>query len=142
MDRARQEALLAHIFHDDFEHLKGRRLRMTRVRVPGREICLAHIVTPSDPRIYENLALHIGVHEGEDHMGEAIGIMRLTPWETVVVAADIAVKHANVQLGFMDRFCGALIITGELEEVREAMEEVIRYFDQELGFRTCRIEKR
>lgn len=142
MDRKKQEALLAQIFHDDFENLKGKRLRMTRVRVPGKEVCLAHIVTPSDPRVYENLALHIGVHEGEDHRGEALGIMRFTPWESVVVAADVAVKHANVQLGFMDRFCGALIVTGQLEEVRTAMEGVLAFFDEVLGFRTCRIEKR
>ena len=74
---------LASWHHDNYEHLKGRRLRMTRLRVPGKEVCLAHIITPTDPAIYQNLALHIGVHAGEDHTGEAIGMIRLTPWETV-----------------------------------------------------------
>ena len=54
--------------------------------------------------VYENLALHIGVHEGEDHTGETIGIMRVTPWEAIVVATDVAVKAADVEVGFMDQF--------------------------------------
>ena len=136
-----KEELLEKLFRDDFQHLKGKRLRMTRVRVPGKEVCLAHVISPSDESIYQNLGLHIGVHEGEDHRGEAIGMMRFTPWEAVVAAADIAMKAANVQLGFMDRFCGSLILTGNLVQVQTAVEEVVRVFDEELGFRTCRIRK-
>lgn len=136
-----REELLEKLFHDDYEHLKGKKLRMTRVRVPGKEVCLAHVLTPSHSSIYHNLALHIGVHEGEDHMGEAIGMIRFTPWEAVVVAADVAVKSAAVEIGFMDRFCGSLIITGGLSQVQTAVEEVVRFFDQVLGFKTCEIHK-
>lgn len=141
MAKLTTEELLELIFHDNYEHLKGKRLRMTRLRVPGKEVCLAHIITPTDPAIYQNLALHIGVHAGEDHTGEAIGMIRLTPWETVVAAADIAVKAAYIQIGFMDRFCGSLIITGGLSQVQTAVEEVVRYFGEELHFKTCEIHK-
>ena len=84
--------LLEKLYNQDYEKLKGKKLRMTRVRVPGKEVCLAHVINPSQSCIYQNLGLHIGVHEGEDHTGEAIGMIRFTPWEAVVVAADIAVK--------------------------------------------------
>ena len=141
MARMTKEELLEKLFRDDYEHLKGKKLRMTRVRVPGKEVCLAHIITPSDTRIYQNLALHIGVHEGEDHTGESIGMIRFTPWEAVVVAADVAVKSAHVQIGFMDRFCGSLIITGGLAEVQTAVEEVVRFFRDTLGFPVCEIHK-
>ena len=93
--------LLEKLYNQDYEKLKGKKLRMTRVRVPGKEVCLAHVINPSQSCIYQNLGLHIGVHEGEDHTGEAIGMIRFTPWESVVVAADIAVKSANVEIGFM-----------------------------------------
>ena len=89
----------------------------------------------------ENLGLHIGVHEGEDHRGEAVGMIRFTPWEAVVVAADVAIKAADVQIGFMDRFCGTLILTGGLSQVQTAVEEVVRFFDQVLGFKTCEVHK-
>ena len=133
--------LLEMVFHEDYEKLKGKKLRMTRVRVPGKEVCLAHVLNPSQACIYQNLGLHIGVHEGEDHTGDAVGMIRFTPWEAVVVAADVAMKSADVQIGFMDRFCGSLILTGGLTEVQTAVEEVVRLFSEVLGFKTCAIHR-
>jgi Ethanolamine utilization protein len=141
MVRITKEELLKKLFHDDYERLKGKKLRMTRLRVPGKEICLAHVISSSQSCVYQNLGLHIGVHEGEDHTGESIGLIRFTPWEAVITAADIAIKSADVQIGFMDRFCGSLIITGGLSEVQTAVEEVVRFFKEELGFHTCDIHK-
>ena len=119
--------LLEKLYNQDYEKLKGKKLRMTRVRVPGKEVCLAHVINPSQSCIYQNLGLHIGVHEGEDHTGEAIGMIRFTPWEAVVVAADIAVKSANVEIG--------------LTEVQTAVEEVVKFFREVLGFKTCAVHK-
>ncbi|MCI6006149.1 MAG: BMC domain-containing protein [Blautia sp.] len=141
MAQITKEELLEKLFHNDYEDLKGKKLRMIRVRVPGKEVCLAHIMSPSDPCIYQNLGLHIGVHEGEDHTGESIGLIRFTPWEAVAVAADVAMKSADVQIGFMDRFCGSLIITGGLSQVQTAVEEVVRFFDEVLHFKTCAVHK-
>ena len=140
-ERITREELLEKLFNDDYEHLKGKKLRMTRVRVPGKSIDFAHVFTPSDPSVYQNLALHIGVHEGEDHTGESIGIIRITPWEAIVVATDVAVQAADVEVGFMDRFSGALIILGGLSQVLTAIEEVVRFFRDELNFNVCEIHK-
>ena len=140
-ERITREELLEKLFNDDYENLKGKKLRMTRVRVPGKSIDFAHVFTPSDPSVYQNLALHIGVHEGEDHTGESIGIIRITPWEAIVVATDVAVKAADVEVGFMDRFSGALIILGGLSQVLTAIEEVVRFFRDELNFNVCEIHK-
>ena len=136
-----KEELLERLFHDDYERLRGKKLRLTRVRVPGKEVCLAHVLNPSQACIYQNLGLHIGVHEGEDHTGESIGLVRFTPWEAVVVAADVAMKSADVQIGFMDRFSGSLILTGGLTEVQTAVEEVVRFFKEVLKFKTCAIHR-
>ena len=140
-ERITREELLERLFHDDYENLKGRKLRMTRVRVPGKSIDFAHVFTPSDSVVYKNLALDIGVHEGEDHTGQSIGIVRMTPWEAVVVATDGAVKAADIEVGFMDRFGGALIILGGLSQVLTAIEEVVRFFRDELNFDVCEIHK-
>ena len=109
--------------------------------MPGRSIDFAHVISPSDAVVYQNLALNIGVHEGEDHTGQSIGIVRVTPWEAVVVATDVAVKAADVEVGFMDRFSGALIILGGLSQVMTAVEEVVKYFRDELHFDVCEIHK-
>lgn len=141
MARMTKEELLEKLFHDDYEDLKGKRLRLTRVRVPGKEVCMAHVMNPSDTSIYQNLGLHIGVHQGEDHTGETIGLLRFTPWEAVVVAADVAMKSAHVEIGFMDRFCGTLILLGGLSQVQTAVEEVVRFFKEDLGFETCEVHR-
>jgi ethanolamine utilization protein EutS len=136
-----QKELLERLFHEDYERLKDKKLRITRLRIPGKEVCLAHVISVSQPCVYQNLGLHIGVHEGEDHTGESIGLIRFTPWEAVVVAADVAMKSADVQIGFMDRFCGSLILTGGLSEVQTAVEEVVRFFREELHFHTCEVHR-
>jgi len=141
MTRITKEQLLEKIFNDDYEQLKGKKLRMTRVRIPGKEVCMAHVLNPTDERIYQNLALHIGVHEGEDHTGESLGLIHFTPWEAVVVAADVAMKSADIQLCFMDRFCGSLVVSGKLADVQTAVESVVKFFDEELGFATCKVHK-
>ena len=141
MARMTKEELLERLFHEDYEQLKGKKLRITRLRVPGKEVCLAHVISASQPEVYQNLGLHIGVHEGENHTGESIGLIRFTPGEAVVVAADVATKSADVQIGFMDRFCGSLIITGGLSEVQTAVEDVVRFFKEALGFQTCQIHR-
>ena len=41
-ERITREELLEKLFNDDYEHLKGKKLRMTRVRVPGKSIDFAH----------------------------------------------------------------------------------------------------
>ena len=35
-ERITREELMERLFHDDYENLKGKKLRMTRVRVPGK----------------------------------------------------------------------------------------------------------
>ena len=57
MERITKEELLEMLFHDDYENLKGKRLRMTRVVFLGRKCCLAHVISPSQSCIYENLGL-------------------------------------------------------------------------------------
>ena len=127
MSHITQKELLERLFHEDYERLKNKKLRITRLRIPGKEVCLAHVIGVS--------------HEGEDHRGESIGLIRFTPWEAVVVAADVAMKSADVEIGFMDRFCGSLILTGRLSEVQTAVEEVVRFFREELHFHTCEIHR-
>jgi len=136
-----KDELLQKLISGEADSLKGRDLRMTRVRVPGKEVNMAHVLSPQDVSIYHNLGLHIGIHEGEDHTGETIGILSFTPWESTVVACDVAMKAADVQVGFMDRFCGTLIITGDYSPVETAVSEVLKFFNETLGFYTCELHK-
>ena len=72
---------------------------------------------------------------------ESLGIIETFSAASAIKAADTAVKSANVEVGFMDRFCGSLILTGGLAEVQTAVESVVKFFDEVLGFKTCEIHR-
>ena len=113
--------------------------RIVQETVAGKEITLAHVIGTSIYPIYKNLGLDIGFHAGDDPTGRSIGLLHITPAESVVIAADIAVKSGDVDIGFMDRFTGSLIITGARAEVDEAIAENVRFFYEDLGYTVCPI---
>ena len=77
--------------------------RIIQEFVPGKQVTLAHLIAHPG----EELAKKIGVPDAG-----AIGIMTLTPGETAMIAGDLALKAADVHIGFLDRFSGALVIYG------------------------------
>ena len=111
------------------------------LQVPGREITLAHVIGRPDPCVYTNLCLEIGFHADFKQDGRSIGILQLSPPESAVIAADVAVKAGAVDVGFMDRFSGALIVTGARAEVDAAIEENVRFFRDDLHYRVCPISE-
>ncbi|MBO6148619.1 MAG: BMC domain-containing protein [Lachnospiraceae bacterium] len=121
---------------NDFD--ANEQVRIVQETVAGKEITLAHVIAGPAPIVYTKLGLNPNI----DYRSSAIGIMNMTPPEAVVIASDIAVKAADVYLGFADRFSGTLIITGELSAVNSALTEVVDYFHESLGFVACEISKR
>lgn len=113
-------------------------IRIVQETVAGKEITFAHIMGGPAPVIYQKLGLNPQV----DYGSSAIGVMNMTPPESAVIASDIAVKSGDVYLGFADRFTGTLIITGQLSDVNSAMEEIVNYFRDEMGYVVCNITKR
>lgn len=137
--RVTRKEFLEYIFAGKYQELKDNELRLVRIRVPGKEVCLAQVIGVSQRRVYENMGLSIGVHAGEDHTGESIGLLHFTPWEATVVAADVATKCGQVEIGFLDRFCGSLILLGSRSEVLSAVEGVVEFFRDTLHFEVCDI---
>ena len=106
--------------------------RVIQESVPGKQITIAHIIASPMPDIYERL--------GVDEKG-AIGILTLTPYETAIIAADIATKIADVEIGFLDRFTGSVLINGDVDSVYTALEGVNETFKNMLGFTVCPITR-
>ena len=67
--------------------------------------------------------------------------MTVSPAEAAIIMADVAIKASGVELGFVDRFSGSLIITGTVSEVEASVRQVIEYFDETLGFVICPVTK-
>ena len=91
--------------------------RIIQEFVPGKQVTLAHVIANPDKNLYGKLGLI-------DATG-AIGIMTITPSEGAMIAADVATKAADVKVGFVDRFNGSLVITGDVSAVEVALREVI-----------------
>ena len=93
------------------------KLRIIQELVPGKQITLAHIIANPDRILYKKLGLDPAV----DYAKSAIGIITMSPSETAIIAADIAMKASGCEVGFVDRFSGTLIVTGTVSEVDAAL---------------------
>ena len=99
--------------------------RIIQEFVPGKQVTLAHVLANPDPDLFVKLGLDPSTHG-------ALGILTLTPSESAIIAADAAAKAANIQLGFVDRFSGSLLLTGTLADVERSLQEIMELLDQML----------
>lgn len=111
--------------------------RIIQELVPGKQITLAHIIAAPDEILYKKLGLDPKV----DYKNASIGILTVSPAETAVIAADIAMKASNIELGFVDRFSGTLIVTGLVADTKAAIEAVVEYVKEKLGFSSCEVTR-
>lgn len=108
--------------------------RVIQEYVPGKQVTLAHLIANPRPDVCQKLGLL------EDATG-AIGILTITPSEASIIAADIATKSSNVSIGFLDRFSGSLVITGDVGSVEEALCAVIKMLEGVLTFTPAKITR-
>ena len=101
--------------------------RIIQEYVPGKQVTLAHVIANPDNSLYKKLGV-IGEHHG------ALGIMTITPSEGAIIGADIAMKAANVEVVFVDRFNGSLIINGDVADVETAVRDVLDVLENMLHF--------
>ena len=50
-------------------------------------------------------------------------------------------KSSGVELGFLDRFSGTLIVTGRFSDVDSALRALASYCEATLGYTVCPITK-
>jgi len=113
------------------------KMRIIQELVPGKQITLAHIIANPDDILYQKLGLDPAV----DYASSAIGIVTMSPAETAIIAGDIAIKSSGVELGFLDRFSGTLIVTGRYSDVESALLALTDYCREVLNFTVCAITK-
>jgi ethanolamine utilization protein EutS len=106
--------------------------RVIQESVPGKQVTIAHIIASPMQDIYERLGI---VDKG------AIGILTISPYEPAIIAADVATKTADIEIGFLDRFTGSLVITGDVESVETALNGVNDTLKNLLNFTTAPITR-
>lgn len=113
------------------------KLRIIQELVPGKQITIAHLIANPD----EDLYVKLGLNPEIDYSKAAIGLITISPAETAVIAADIGAKAAGVKLGFVDRFSGTLIVTGTISETEAALNAILEYARDKMGFAVCDITR-
>ena len=113
--------------------------KMTIVQefVPGKQITLCHIIANPGETLYTKL----GLDPQTDYSRSAIGVLTIIPYESAVIAADIAMKSSGAEIGFVDRFTGTLIITGSVSSVESAFSAIREYFTTKLSYVCCDITR-
>ena len=113
------------------------KMRIVQELVPGKQVTLCHIIANPDDVLYVKL----GLDPKTDYSRSAIGVLTISPAESAVIAADIALKSSGADLGFVDRFTGTLIITGSVSSVESAFTAVRDYFTNKLHYECCAVTK-
>lgn len=108
--------------------------RIIQEYVPGKQVTLAHLIANPQDSIYKKLGLASDAYD-------AIGILTITPSEASIIAADVATKTANVEIGFVDRFSGSVVITGDVSSVESALKEVMHVLSEVLGFNVTKLTR-
>lgn len=112
--------------------MNAEKQRVVQEYVPGKQVTLAHLI--ANPK--KDLCDKLGIEDNN-----AIGILTITPSEAAIIAADAATKTAAVQLGFIDRFTGSLVITGNISSVEAALNQVTNLLAEGLGFTSARLTR-
>ncbi|ENM5738148.1 BMC domain-containing protein [Vibrio mimicus] len=115
-----------------FDNLEKKE-RVIQEYVPGKQVTLAHLIANPNKAVYKKLGLN--------EAANAIGIMTITPSEGAIIASDVTTKSGNVEIGFIDRFTGAVVITGDVSAVEYALKQVIHVLSNQLKFTPCDITR-
>ncbi len=111
--------------------------RIVQELVPGKEITIAHLIASPDITLYEKLGLDPRV----EYSKSAIGVLTISPAETAIIAGDIAIKSAGIELGFVDRFSGTLTVTGSIPEGEAATRAELEDAKDKMGAPACEITR-
>ena len=108
--------------------------RIVQEFVPGKQVTMAHIIANPNQDLYKKLGV-IGNHFG------ALGILTITPSEAAIIGADTATKAADVEIIFVDRFNGSLVICGDVASVEAAVKDVLSVLENLLQFTPTKITR-
>ncbi len=101
--------------------------RIIQEFVPGRQVTLAHLIANPNQDLYKKLGV-ICERKG------ALGILTITPGEAAIIAADVATKAAEVEIVFVDRFSGAVVVCGDVASVEAALKDVLEVLEKVMQF--------
>ena len=108
--------------------------RIIQEFVPGKQVTMAHLIANPEDDLYKKLGV-VSAARG------ALGILTITPSEAAIIGADVARKAAEIEIVFVDRFSGSLVICGDVSAVEAGLREVLRVLGETLHFTLTEITR-
>ena len=108
--------------------------RIIQEFVPGKQVTLAHIMANADPQLLPKIGI-------QDKVSRSVAVMTLTPGEAAIIGGDVAAKAADVELAYVDRFSGSLLLVGQLADIEAGVQAVVETLVGVLGFAPCPITR-
>ena len=108
--------------------------RIIQEYVPGKQVTLAHLIAHPQVSVYKKLGI-------SEEYKDALGILTITPSEAAIIAADVATKAAGVEIGFVDRFSGSLVVVGDVSSVEAALNSVVDMLTNVMGFSSTKVTR-
>ena len=108
--------------------------RIIQEFVPGKQVTMAHLIAHPVEELYAKLGV-VSEKRG------ALGILTITPSEAAIIGADAATNASAVDLFFDDRFCGSLVICGDVASVEAALQNVLHVLTEVLHFSPTEITR-
>lgn len=108
--------------------------RIIQEFVPGKQVTMAHLIANPVDDLYKKLGV-ISKSRG------ALGILTITPSEAAIIGADAATKASEVEIVFVDRFSGSLVICGDVSAVDAALQAVLQVLGDTLHFTRTEITR-
>ncbi len=108
--------------------------RVIQEYVPGKQVTMAHLIANPVEELYKKLGV-ISEKRG------ALGILTITPSEAAIIGADVASKAAQIEIVFVDRFSGSLVICGDVSSVEAALRNILAVLSDTLHFSAAEITR-
>jgi len=92
--------------------------------VSGKNVNLCHIIANPDRQVLACLAI--------EHC--AIGIVSVSPGEAAFAAANFLSKAASLEVVFIDRYLGTVLVTGRIAAIETACRDLMDMLVSRLEF--------
>ncbi|MEN6462337.1 MAG: propanediol utilization protein [Syntrophomonas sp.] len=106
-------------------------VQMISEEVSGKCINLCHIIKNPDDKVTEKLSIEVS----------PLAIVSISPGETAIIVADYLSKSAALEVIFIDRYLGTVLVVGEIGALETACTGVLKMLRGKLAFEEAELTR-
>lgn len=104
----------------------------TRACASGRQVAVVHLTVHPATRICEKA----GIPDMD-----AVGILTLMPGKTTIIIGDMTVRSVDMNVTFLDRFSGTLVLYSSVGMAEQALTQVDDVLNRLLQLVVCPVTR-